>query len=480
MNHRKPFLSILFVALMLALSSIPTQANSALRYWEGTHTSGVIVTDPDCPIIVEDEQLIFDLHEFPLTHYQEEKQFLAYSGKVSAQYTFYNPADYTVNATLVFPFGAAPLYNYESYDEANNRYVHTDDFEKYQLLIDGQPIEKTLRFTYFERNDQFELERDLSLLHDDYVEDEFFALDLPVARYTYEISGIDEEAYPAASAAFDLATDDGKRKYLFMEQSGGMSLENDGLRVSAWADNEQSLTLYVLGEALDQAITWTLYQNGSTENGEEIDGSVTLTDTASLTFKELALIGRDENSLVSDIDWYNAMVYAMNTNCWEHNALILNDPYYDLDISDYLMRWYQYDITLKPHQRIVNTVEAPMYPTIDATIDPEIYEYTYLLSPASSYAQFNTLDIQIHTPYFLLENSLGDFMKNEDGYMLSLTGLPKQELTFSLSASENHQRSTSKTGLLLLGILFAGFIVFMVLIGVVLYLIWRFIKKHQH
>jgi len=43
------------------------------------------------------------VQEFPRNYYSTAEEFLAYTGHVTAEYTFYNPADYTVTATLVFP-----------------------------------------------------------------------------------------------------------------------------------------------------------------------------------------------------------------------------------------------------------------------------------------------------------------------------------------------------------------------------------------
>ena len=83
----------------------PAYANSAQRHWSGTDVTGAVVTGEDCPIVVERELLTFDVQEFPEQYYPDTDSFLAYTGKVTAEYTFRNPADYTVTATLVFPFG---------------------------------------------------------------------------------------------------------------------------------------------------------------------------------------------------------------------------------------------------------------------------------------------------------------------------------------------------------------------------------------
>ena len=94
------------VLLMATMLAAPASANSAQMHWRGTDATGAIIADENCPLIVEHELLTFDIGQFPESYYREVSDYLAYSGSVTAEYTFYNPADYSVDATLVFPFGA--------------------------------------------------------------------------------------------------------------------------------------------------------------------------------------------------------------------------------------------------------------------------------------------------------------------------------------------------------------------------------------
>lgn len=97
------------------------------------------------------------------------------------------------------------------------------------------------------------------------------------------------------------------------------------------------------------------------------------------------------------------------------------------------MRWYEYKITVGPGERIVNTVTAPIYPSIDGRYEPPIYEYTYLLSPANTWAEFGNLDIVVNTPYYMItDGEVIAFEQTDSGYSVHLTGLPEGELTFTL------------------------------------------------
>ncbi len=84
------------------------------------------------------------------------------------------------------------------------------------------------------------------------------------------------------------------------------------------------------------------------------------------------------------------------------------------------MRWYEYRITLEPGQRMVNTVTAPLYPSIDLLYEPPVYQYTYLLSPAQSWDRFGTLDVEIRTPDYLTESGLEGFTSTDGGVYMPL------------------------------------------------------------
>ena len=116
--------------------------------------------------------------------------------------------------------------------------------------------------------------------------------------------------------------------------------------------------------------------------------------------QRVCLAGDDETSGILDYDWYNAFVSALNYFQWEYGAI--HSTEIGFDISDRLMRWYEYEISVGPGERIVNTVTAPIYPDIDSRYEPLVFEYTYLLSPAQTWAAFGNLDIVVNTPYYMI------------------------------------------------------------------------------
>ena len=78
MKHKRlPFL-FLTIVLLLCLGTADAFANSAISIWDGVNATGAIVTDEDCPLVVEHELLTFDIAEFPQSHYESEAEYLSW------------------------------------------------------------------------------------------------------------------------------------------------------------------------------------------------------------------------------------------------------------------------------------------------------------------------------------------------------------------------------------------------------------------
>ena len=450
----------IFTVLMLSTVFIQsTHANSAQRHWSGTDSTGALVKDKNCPLVVDKELLTFDVREFPKNYYNSTEEFLAYTGKVTAEYTFRNPADYTVTATLVFPFGNLPHYGEYIYDSPTDKHIAVSDTEKYGVKVNGKLIKTTVRHTLKNIGTPFSLDEDMPKLTDGYISDGFFRPDLPVWVQQYSVEGIGAENQ-AATAAFVLREDSSKTRVLWEEKSGIATLK-DGIRMSGWTKTGDTLTVYIFGEPPKDGIAWSLYENGACK--KKIDGTITLKCSEQMTFWDFVFREYDNNSGISESDWYNAQVAFLNDGSkdWMYGGI------YTEKSSFSLMRWYEYTLTLEPGQTLTNTVTAPLYPAIDAGYTPSIYTYSYLLSPAKTWAQFGELKIVVNTPYYMTENNQSSFSGTEKGYELTMLGLPEKELTFTLSEAE-HPRPPKLSIPFNPVFLLAGFVGFVLIGGVVI------------
>ena len=442
-QRTKAIISTLTLSLMLPFMMIPSSANSAQQRWNGSDATGAIITDGDSPIVVEHENLTFDINEFPQPYYNEESDFLAYSGRVTAEYHFYNPSDMTVTATLAFPFGEMPDYAYPFEEiEATNR----------DISVNGEAIEAELRYTLMSGS-SFNLEKDLARLSDGYLSDDRLSPETTVTVYKWNIGEVNVEYKQATNVATDIKAGDSSRIYYFEGQSGAHKQKDGDFRIADWVKGKDAILLYVIGEPLTDLPTWNFYQDGGCEDGEELNGSVSYKGCESITLLEMAMANYDSERGISQVDWYNCLYSELTSNDGKYgdgyNIALLDG--YRTGYNRNLMRWYQYEITLEPGERIVNNVSAPMYSGIDMSYTPTVYEYTYLLSPASTWKSFGDIDITINTPYYLTESTIDGFEKTEEGYSLHLDGLPESELIFSLSTEENPTKEdNSGVGLLII------------------------------
>ena len=462
-----------FIALCLILFlasdifKLTALANSARRIWYGVDMTGTVVKGENCPIEVEDEQLTFDISEFPNSYYEKKGDFLKYNGKVTAKYTFYNPADYKVTAKLVFPFGYYPEYGPEEYDEEKQVYKRIDDTAKFDIKINDKEIKKNLRHSLYYSDFDFDIHKEMSFLIDGYIKDDFYSPELPVTKYVYEISEVDKKLYNREVARIEIPAFDGKRRY-YLEQSYGFTTNDKGnTRMDINAENGKEIELYVMGEPVKDLPKWKFYESSSNES-KEIKGEMQLKSTSKMTFKEFALTSYDKGGQILESDWYNIIVELYKQATVENSGAIFISVYDTGERLKSLLRWYEYEITLAPGEKITNTIEAPMYPTIDEEYDPDIYRYNYLLSPASTWAKFGNLNVDINTPFFMTENNQSGFTKTQKGYNFKANGLPEGELRFSLSTVEKPERKSNIGTFYILGMLMFGLLqILPIIVGVV-------------
>ncbi len=426
---------ILTLTVMSGTVSTQISANSAQSWFEGVDSLGLVMPDKESPIVVEHELLTFDIREFPQTYYKTLEDYLAYNANVTAEYTFYNPSEYTVKAKLLFPFGNRPIYSYRQ----------AVDTDKYTIKINGEPIERRIRHTLSHSNDRFDLEKDLALISDSFVEDSFYYPDLKVTRYAFKVVDVDKGEYKAASVAFDIPK--GQTDYrIYLTDEFGFHTQRDGdgrihTGVRKW---EYEFELYVFGTPPADFPEWTAYKDGGVKDNETIPGKVTLIKTETVSFKDFALSGRDASSAISESDWYNAVVFELVSSQAKtpNHPILFSDGTIDR-LENNLLRWYEYEITLLPGERMVNSVSAPIYPAIDLGYEPDIYKYKYLLSPAKTWKSFGPIDIRIITPHYVTECNIEGLSKTDDGYSIILGGLPEGELSFVLSSGENPKKQIS-------------------------------------
>ena len=420
MKRSRKIIAAICLMLMIPCFMLPASANSRAQEWYGTDGNGVIFADGDVPIEVTREKLTFDINTLPYATYRDEETFLAYDSKVTAEYTFHNPTDMTVTATLLFPFGTHPEY-----------YRKGNDTDKYGVMVNGEKIEATLRHSNY--SEDFNAENDAGQLYDDYITDEIYRPDATVTKYTYEISAKD------VSDSFTIRLSNLTEKQIPFTYQGNLGSYRDTntgdfvFSNHTTKDGETKIvSFYVVGEPLSKLPEAYWKTKDSSAEGRYANFLGTETTTL-IDF----LKAQRYDDRISDVDWYNSCVTQMK-NCED---IYKGQRAIRFLTLFYLLRWYEYEITIEPGESITNTVVAPLYPEIEAWNRPIKYNYTYYLSPAACWANFGELEILINCPYTMLETNLEGFEKTESGYRYVGQGLPTEndeaiDLTFTLEGDD--------------------------------------------
>lgn len=435
--------SILVVMLVAIFSpGFTAHANSAPTFWQGQDVFGAYVTDENCPVVVEGEKLTLNIPNFPGNYYRTLEELESYNASVTAEYTFHNPADYNVEMTLAFPFGKNPYSYFVYYDAERGEYVDYDDTARYKITADSEEIERNIRYTL--DSWYFDPAVDIARLSYEKRTCGFITPETPVTAYTYELYPDQSKVVSCVAANF-YGLGDADSTLILLD---GFSMADYGKNkelCGSWLTTDHLLTMYVIGEPLKKMPEWKFYVNGGMD--KEVAGEVKLSTKlppTTVTFNEFALTCFDEEGDVGEVDWYNAVLDRL-TGYSQENRLVLRGNYNSLNVSNKLLRWYEYELSIPSGGRVVNSVTAPLYPDIDLGWEPAIYSYTYLLSPASTWADFGSFEVEIKTPFCVVESSL-TFEKGEEVYTYSQQGLPNGELTFTLSTSESPNRIRQPIG----------------------------------
>lgn len=417
--------TILCVAAAGMLCFMPTAyANSAMTEWTGTNSSGSMVVGEDCPIVVRSEKLVFDVPVFPDDYYgiSDTDAFEKYNASVTATYEFYNPEDYSVDMRLMFPFGAIPTYMETGFDLSS----------KYAITADGEDVEKKVRYSLSSSNywsQDFVTADAVEKLRDDYASFGWVNKDTIVEKRVYRVYGAKESEFYAV-----LGTDTSSDLILSANFTW-YRYDNSKKSYGVWVQNNGTFTVYVVYSGKEPAIDFSFMES---VDGRSLNASLDLQSKEVYTLKEMAansnpFYGEGESA---ETDWFNIVAEAVYTDTFS--------PYYywgsgnSLDfVRERVICWYEYDLHVDAKSSVVNSVSAPLFPSRSDRYEPSVYTYDYLLSPAKGWADFGTLDIEINTPYYMLDAEKAGFEKTQTGYKAHYGSLPDGELSFRLCESKD-------------------------------------------
>lgn len=453
---------------------IPTQsveANSADRRHYGVDSQGVIIMDEDCPIVVDKEVLTFDIYKneptsggmtFASSSSSQNSNTGFYKKQVSAEYTFTNSSENEIHVNCVFPFG--PYYRFDEEET---------DISQYGISVNGSAIEdRNLRATYCDNADYYEWDNATDFdkmrqnLCDDFKDDELFDKDKTVTAYTVKFPGLDRDK--GYVIALNWAGKDAKSliSSQYMHYDYKNSIRTKYVCQTAYYIDEY--VFYVIGddvvrddtEFLSRIEVYTDY-----DLKEEVSCGASI-GSKSMTMQELLLQYREDDCIISEVDWYNAVLQNLNFSKGRDSLMYVGS----LDVDYYLLCWFEYDLTFAPGETLLNTVTAPLYPDENGWYVPAKYEFNYLLSPASSWADFKDLRVVVNTDMYLIDNEIEGVEIGEGYYAWHYATLPDGELSFTLCEVEEPEAYSSGIGTIIVVAILVAVLpaLFMCIVGVII------------
>ena len=407
--------AVALLAAALPCAASPVLANSGPNSEYGITAQGVFVRNEQSVLAVESEKLTFDIVDMPTLSTLGD-----YKSTVTAEYNFVNTSANTVHTSMAFPLKTSKNYRY-------GEQVFTPE-----ISVNGVPVECAARYTC---STYTGFDESVKQISDAWYSDDFYRADLPVTKYAVSVERPAD--YESVRISAKVRCDESKARYI----GWGSSLtyyfdyyrEDDPLN-DVDMQELYNYSFYVLGDVSALSCEWKTeaanYRNNFLTSYKRVDIPCSVTVDGETTLKELILANRPEDSVISELDYYNAVAsnlydddyagYPSRLNFYEDDALL----------------WYTYDVEVEPNGRFTNKVTAPIFPTIDFDYDADVCEYEYYLSPAAKWASFGTLEVRVNSKYYMYEPPAG-FEKCEGGYKAEFSSLPHGELSFRMSSSKH-------------------------------------------
>lgn len=415
MKKRNKIQALIAVLLLIVLTPMTVTTSSATPPSPPTERFGVNVKDVKIPddvgVIIEGQDITFDLPEFPTLN-SEEKLDGSIPGEIKIDYSLYNPTEKEISFNISYPF--AKNYGFFSYFD----HVETD---KYSILVNGETVDLAARYgiDLYYNNDINDNNNLTAIISDEYISNVYCNPDMTVTKYTFEQGDVERSLYHGI--AFDIGLKELSGVFLYLDGIYGADRQEDGsYRVSARTKEKGSTyELYVFGGSLTKIPEWSVYEFGNTVSGHKKEGNVRLISTETMTLAEFATSKNDGNLGISELDWYNIIATEISSNA-KNNIRIFDLNCFKGESDNYIFGGLLYEITLAPGEHTVVTVNAPVYPTIETAFNPYTYIYTFDLFPNNAHLFTGKINVNIITPYYMIESHGYEYDRTVEGYALTI------------------------------------------------------------
>ena len=167
-----------------------------------------------------------------------------------------------------------------------------------------------------------------------------------------------------------------------------------------------------------------------------------------MTWNDFVFAKYDESLGICEIDWYNAYMHCIDHDSAERPTSSFFDYRNDTDMTNWFMGWYRWDIVLAPGERASTEATLPIHPEIEFRYNPQKLVYRLDLPSPFVWWAGGEKEIKVNTPLYLLETSIGEYTKTDEGYSIApSSGQYQYTYYFSLCESESPELEGNKSEL---------------------------------
>ncbi|HZK24549.1 MAG TPA: hypothetical protein VFC74_04100 [Oscillospiraceae bacterium] len=418
---------VMSIATVLLIFTLCTAvfANSGPVYWQGYPAAEMMSIATDTPLTVESEELVFDFSQKHTSSY-------ALEGKVTATYQMSNPTSEQQAVQMAFPFvGQLRQLNLaEIVIKADAQQL------PYELYL-GSRAEFNSRVSATDVVPSFAFTNILSALSRQQYSAAHFSAEEIGRLYRFDVSPTTEQNINFVVTFNDNA----ENTKILINGFNGFAREAGKVRLSAWCSEPQQFEVFALGEELE--FTMQAYTNGELSEKTDLYTAQVTTQEQQVKLYLVSLsqhhLNTEAAALLDDTQVYNLYAEELDQQFTQNLGVCALEELWALAEQERIMVLL-YSLEFPPQRAQEISVSYKTSGTMDKreTVSPQ-YSFTYLLNPAAHWSEFKDLQIKIITspeaPY-LINSSLPLKQTADRQYSADFTGLPGQDLTFTLFAAE--------------------------------------------
>ncbi len=421
---------IFIITLIILISSVNLgYANSGPINWRGNPSLEILSVDENSPIVIENEDLIFD---FSKDEYLEHSGY-SISALVTAAYRMANNTLENQAVQMAFPI----ISSIEDFNPANVDIKIDGKSIPFDVYI-GDEIRVLKGREDKEEENGLDFGEIIKSINKEVYSPQHYDLKEMGILYTYDVKKTSEaDVYFVIDYTYD------SNKTRIMDKGFNMYNVNDGeTRCSSLINDNEILEIYVMGGDIDFEIsgfTDGQFSNKTDDYTCEIKREIISVED----YLEGAVQEYKDSARYSDYLTDNqlySLIYRELDDAIGHNvvSMPIDGFYYSDRIDRIILLVYEVNFPKESKRDVSVSYISRGAMSRRETYEP-LYRFQYLLNPAKRWADFKNFNIEIRPPKsnpYVVDSSISLGRDGDGNYAVGLEFLPDEDLSFTLYYKE--------------------------------------------